>query len=186
MGFIFMVFVPCYSYYAWSKKNSLTIGGETFKRHYSVIIGFVLLVIATQFLNYMIGIIYIINIVMGLVISTLVLMIVIAANPIIEEAIKKSTIMKTEAKKYVFYWLLFICLLGTFVLVVFAGEEIFLDIDWIMNFLACEKYQNGQKVVYRYDEIIGPWFNFIQTSTLLAWIGGVFGISETFRKITNI
>ncbi len=32
-------------------------------------------------------------------------------NNVIDMAIKKSTIIKVDAKKYVFYWLLFICLL---------------------------------------------------------------------------
>lgn len=90
----------------------------------------------------MIGLIYIINIVMSLVISVLLLMIVIAGNSVVENAVKKSTILKTDAKKYVFYWLLFICLLGTFVLVVFSGEDLFLDIDWVFNFMSCTKYQH--------------------------------------------
>lgn len=64
---------------------------------------------------------YIINIVMSLVVSTLLLMISIATNAVIDSAIKKSTILKTDAKKYVFYWLLGICLLGTFVLIFFSG-----------------------------------------------------------------
>jgi hypothetical protein len=39
------------------------------------------------------------------------------------------------------------------------------------------------KKSYRFDEVVGPWFNFVQTSTVFAWIGGIFGISATFRKI---
>jgi hypothetical protein len=30
---------------------------------------------------------------------------------------------------------------------------------------------------------VGPWFNFVQTATVFGWIGGIFGISATFRKI---
>lgn len=85
---------------------------------------------------------YIINIVMSLVVSTLFLMISIASNAVVDSAIKKSTILKTDAKKYVFYWLLSICLLGTFVLIVFSGEDLFLDIDWVDSFMRCTKYQN--------------------------------------------
>lgn len=111
-------------------------------KHLLVGIGLAVVTVVIQFLNYMIGLIYIINIVMSLVISVLLLMIVIAGNSVIENAVKKSTILKTDAKKYVFYWLLFICLLGTFVLVVFSGEDLFLDIDWVFNFMSCTKYQH--------------------------------------------
>jgi phosphatidylglycerophosphatase A len=52
-----------------------------------------------------------------------------------------------------------------------------LDIDWVNNFISCTKYQDYDPKSYRYDEIIGPWFNFIQTSSLFGWIGAVFGIS---------
>lgn len=50
----------------------------------------------------------------------------------------------------------------------------------------CTRYLHYPDRTYRYDEIIGPWFNFTQTSTLFGWIGAVFGISACFRKIPNI
>jgi hypothetical protein len=71
-------------------------------------------------------------------------------------------------------------------MIVFSGEDLFLDIDWVENFMRCTKYQGYQDQSYRYDEIIGPWFNFTQTATLFGWIGAVFGISSAFRKIPNI
>lgn len=78
---------------------------------------------------------------MSLVISTLFVIVGIAGNSVMQAAIKKSTILKTDAKKYVFYWLLIICLLGTFVMIVYSGEDLFLDIDWVDNFMNCTKYQ---------------------------------------------
>lgn len=78
---------------------------------------------------------------MSLVISTLFVLVGIAGNSVMQAAIKKSTILKTDAKKYVFYWLLIICLLGTFVMIVYSGEDLFLDIDWVDNFMHCTKYQ---------------------------------------------
>lgn len=79
------------------------------------------LVGVVQVLNYFLGMMYLINIGMSLVFSALILMILVAANPIITELIKKVTVLKIDAKKYVFYWLLLICLLATFVLIVFTG-----------------------------------------------------------------
>ena len=64
---------------------------------------------------------------------------------------RKSTILKTDAKKYVFYWLLAISLLGTFAMILYSGEDLFLDIDWVDNFMHCTKYQAYMDKSYRYD-----------------------------------
>lgn len=69
-------------------------------------------------------------------------MILFSMNNVIDMAVKKSTVIKVDAKKYVFYWLLIICLLETFVLIVYSGEEAFLNIDWVQNYISCTKYQN--------------------------------------------
>ncbi len=118
-----------------------------------IVVGIIIAVVTflTQFLNYMIGTMFIINIVMSVVISVLLILIAIACNGIIEGAVRKSTILKTDAKKYVFYWLLMICLLGTFVMVLYSGEDLFLDIDWVDNFMRCTKYQEYADKSYRYD-----------------------------------
>lgn len=58
-----------------------------------------------------------------------------------------------------------------------------MDIDWVKNYLKCTEYHNYDAVNYRYDEVVGPWFNFLQTATLFAWIGAVFGISHCFSKM---
>lgn len=111
-------------------------------------------------------------------------MIVISINGLIDKAIKKSTVIKVDAKKYVFYWLLFICLLETFALIVYSGQDLFLDIDWVKNYITCTKYLNYDQTSYRYDEVIGPWFNFLQTASLFGWIGAIFGISACYRKMS--
>lgn len=137
-----MTFVPVYAYYSYRKKTNTKMQGKTPVKHLVAGVSLLLFSFVVQFLNYLIGTMYIMNIVMSLVISTLLVMIAVAGNSVIDNAVKKSTILKTDAKKYVFYWLLFICLLGTFVLVVFSGEDLFLDIDWVANFMACTKYQH--------------------------------------------
>jgi len=78
-------------------------------------------------------------------------MISIALNAVIDKAIKKSTIIQVDAKKYVFYWLLFICLIETFVLIVYSGLDAFLDIEWVQNYISCTKYQNYEDITFRYD-----------------------------------
>ena len=90
-----------------------------------------LIALGLQFLNYMMGTMYLINIAMSVVIGALLYMVAKSSHPLVDKAVKKSTVLKTDAKKYIFYWLLFICLLATFVLIVFSGEDLFLDIDWV-------------------------------------------------------
>ena len=79
------------------------------------------LVGVVQFLNYLTGTIFIINIALSLICVLLLMMIVISINSVLDQLIKKSTVIQVDAKKYVFYWLLFICLLQTFILIVFSG-----------------------------------------------------------------
>ena len=59
-----------------------------------------------------------------------------------------------------------------------------MNIDWVQNYISCTKYQNEGDINYIYDEVIGPWFNFLQTATIFGWIGAVFGISYCYRMIT--
>jgi DNA-binding XRE family transcriptional regulator len=42
-------------------------------------------------------------------------------NNYVDSAIKKSTIMSIEAKKYSFYWLLYLSIAETFALIVYSG-----------------------------------------------------------------
>lgn len=151
---ILLTFVPLYTVYCYRKKYSEANQNKQSKSM-AVKIGIVaacaLVTFGIEFLNYILGTMYLINIAMSLVISTLIFMIVVASNSLVTELIKKVTILKTDAKKYVFYWLLFICLLVTFVLIIFSGEDLFTDIDWVDNFMACTKYQSYPDKSYRYD-----------------------------------
>jgi len=64
-----------------------------------------------QFMNYFTGSLFLINIALSIVCFLLVGMVVVSLNSLIDQAIRKSTLIKVDAKKYVFYWLLFICLI---------------------------------------------------------------------------
>jgi hypothetical protein len=84
-------------------------------------IGLVVVVIVVQFVNYMVGIVYLINICTSLVITAMLLLLAIASNTVIESLIKKSTILKTKAKGTTFSWLFFICLMEALVVVILSG-----------------------------------------------------------------
>lgn len=185
IGMILMLFLPMYIYYCAKKKIGKAFMGTIPQKH--LILGTIILLLTlfVNFLNYFLGLMYIINILMSLIFVVLLFMSLVAANSLLESLLKKSTILKTDAKKYVFYWLLLICLLETFVLIVYSGQDLFLDIDWVQNYMKCTVNLDYPKKNYRFDEVVGPWFNFVQTATVFGWIGGIFGISACFRRIES-
>lgn len=111
MGMILMLFLPMYIYYCAKKKIGKAFIGTIPQKH--LILGTIILLLTlfVNFLNYFLGLMYIINILMSLIFVVLLFMCLVAANSLLENLLKKSTILKTDAKKYVFYWLLLICLL---------------------------------------------------------------------------
>lgn len=150
LGLILSVFIPFYAVYCWKKRTGGSVGPTTTTELIFFIVGFVI-VAFIQFLNYFTGSIFLISIALSVVCLLLLAMVLISMNAMIDQAVKKSTVIKVDAKKYVFYWLLFICLLETFVLIVYSGEDTFLDIDWVQNYVSCSKYQHVEDINYRYD-----------------------------------
>ena len=111
LGLILMLFLPFYIYYCSKKKIGRAFLGTIPQK--DLILGSVtlLVILLIQFFNYLLGMLYIVNIVMSCIFFILIFMCLVGANSFFEKLIKKSTILKTDAKKYIFYWLLLICLL---------------------------------------------------------------------------
>jgi hypothetical protein len=178
-----LLFVGYYTFYCIKKRaGGVFAGGSSTKELILGIVAFVVIGVI-QFITYFTGGVFLVSIALAVVCFLLVMMVVISINGLIDKAIRKSTLIKVDAKKYVFYWLLFICLLETFALIVYSGQDVFLDIDWVKNYISCTKYLEYDHASYRYDEVIGPWFNFLQTAALFGWIGAIFGISACYRKM---
>jgi hypothetical protein len=184
LGLVLVLFVCYYSFYCWKKKSGSIFLGTLSNRELFATITVFMVIALVQFINYFTGSVFLINIALSAICFLLAVMIAISVNGLVDKAIRKSTVIKVDAKKYVFYWLLLICLLETFALIVYSGQEIFLDIDWVKNYISCTKYLHYDETNYRYDEVIGPWFNFMQTAVLFGWIGAIFGISACYRKMT--
>lgn len=102
--------VPAYSFYCW-KRRTAKIQGKIPTKDKILFGGFLLFGLIIQFFNYFLGEIFLINIAMSLIFFALIYTGLTAINSGIDTAIKKSTILRIDAKKYVFYWLLLICLL---------------------------------------------------------------------------
>ena len=151
LGLVLSIFLPYYIYYCWKKKSGDIFVGKMSTKGLIVSVIMFVIIGMVQFLNYFTGTVFLLNLALSLVAIILLVMIVISINGVLDQIIKKSTIIQIDAKKYVFYWLLFICLLQTFVLIVYSGQDVFLDIDWVRNFIKCTDYHNYESVNYRYD-----------------------------------
>ena len=111
LGLMLMLFIPFYIYYCSSKKVGRAFLGTIPQKH--LILGSIIFLMALfmSFLNYFLGMMYIVNIVISVIFVILLFMCLVAGDSVLDKLLKKSTILKTDAKKYVFYWLLLICLL---------------------------------------------------------------------------
>ena len=128
LGLIMMVFLPCYGYFSWEKKlSNISLKGSKTKHIFLGVLMFVITGVI-QFMNYFTGTVYLINIVTGIIIGTLLFMIVISGESLFEKSIKQVTILKTNAKKFLFSWVLLITLLCTLILILFSAQNLFLDI----------------------------------------------------------
>lgn len=111
IGFILSMFVPYYGYYCWKKKSKgIFIGGMS-RGELITAIGLFVVIGVIQFINYLTGSVFLLNLAMSVICFLLLMMIVISTNGVLDQVLKKSTVIQVDAKKYVFYWLLFICLL---------------------------------------------------------------------------
>jgi len=94
--------------------------------------------------------------------------------------------MTIESKRYSFYWLIYLSLAELLLYIVYSTLDEFAETAWIRNFLNCDEYQQVTPGSLKYNEIVGGWYVFLQSATILAWIGGVFGISRCFRTIKSL
>jgi hypothetical protein len=111
MGLVLVLFVCYYGYYCWKKKSGNIFLGNMSTKELIVAISIFMMIALVQFVNYFTGTIFLINIALSAICFLLAVMVAISVNGLIDKAIKKSTVIKVDAKKYVFYWLLLICLL---------------------------------------------------------------------------
>ena len=111
LGFILSMFVPYYGFYCWKKKSKGMFVGGMSRGELIIAIGVFVVMGVIQFINYLTGTVFLLNLAMSVICFLLLMMIVISTNSVFDQVLKKSTVIQVDAKKYVFYWLLFICLL---------------------------------------------------------------------------
>ena len=65
------------------------------------------------------------------------------------------------------------------------GSELYVDIKWINNYFLCLKYNGIDYSQYDFDEVLGPWVTYVQSSCTFALIGVIFGIPYAVRSVAN-
>ncbi|KAL4473797.1 hypothetical protein ABPG74_022661 [Tetrahymena malaccensis] len=141
-----------------------------------------ILVLLLVLIKYLMGSDFIINILLAVMYFLIYYYSLKFMDSYIDSLIQKSTIQERSAKKYVFYWFLYLVLSETFATILYSSQDYYAPTEWIKNFIQCS-YANGTlNGDLPYDEILGPWFTFIQTSCLFALIGAVFGVAYTYRN----
>lgn len=182
-----MAFFICYAFYCFSHSPEEENTEKKFDlRGFLIKIGIAVLFVVVQLLNYVLGEQYIISMCLGMVYSGSMLMVLVFIDSYVDTGVRKSTVMVMEAKKYSFYWLLYLTIAETFAMIVYNSQDYLLNIFWIQNFEKCIDYQKMNVAYLKYDEIIGPWFTFLQTSSIFALMGAIFGISYCFRSIKSL
>lgn len=184
IGFFILYAFYCFSH---SPQHDEEASEHKFDvRGFLIKLGIGLLFLTVQLVNYLLGEQYIVSMCLGIVYAGSVFLLLAFINNYVDTGIRKSTIMVTEAKKYSFYWLLYLIIAETFAMIVFNSQEYLLNIFWVENYQNCLDYQRINIPYLKYDEIIGPWFTFLQTSSMFALMGAVFGISFCFRCVKSL
>lgn len=160
-GVILTSIIVCYTAYCFSLKNKRKEEDGFNIKSYLIKFGVASILVLIQLVNYLLGYQYLINIGLGTIYFVTIFAFLIFLNSSIDSVIKKSTIMTIDAKRYIFYWLLYLGILECFAIIVYQSQSRFLEIDWVRNYVNCMQYQGLNVGKMRYDEIIGPWFTFL-------------------------
>ena len=83
-------------------------------------------IVLIQLVNYLLGYQYLINIGLGALYFITIFAFLVFLNSSIDSVIKKSTIMTIDAKRYIFYWLLYLGILECFAIIVYQSQSRFL------------------------------------------------------------
>lgn len=63
-----------------------------------------------------------------------------------------------------------------------ADSQVFWNINWIKNYSYCVKYLEYGTAGLKYNELLGSWFNLLQTACIFAWLGSILGVGLCNRK----
>lgn len=86
-------------------------------------------------MKYIAGFDYIVNIFLGILYFIIFYFTLNFMDSYIDNLIQKSTIQERSAKKYVFYWFLYIVLSEAFAIILYSSQDYFVPTLWIKNYI---------------------------------------------------
>ena len=103
----------------------------------------------------------------------------------VDNLIKKTAFISDQAKKYVFYWFFWVILLEILMNMLYSGNDQYVSIEWIQNYISCQKSKNNLLIGVPYNELVGPWFSYLHSTCLYGLIAGIFAVAHCFRNINE-
>lgn len=148
-----VAFFICYAFYSFSHspQNEDEEPKKFDLKGFLIKVAIGILFVVVQLLNCILGEQYLISMLLGIVYGGSLLMLLAFINTYVDTIVRKSTIMITEAKKYSFYWLLYLTIAETFAMIVYNSQNYLLNIFWIQNYQNCQDYQKMNIATIHYD-----------------------------------
>lgn len=185
-GTVLLFFVVAYTYYLFFERKSSKTSTPFEIRDYLIKLTIATALLLVEMVDYVLGLQHLVSIALGFVLFLVTYLILRFLNSHFDSVIRKSTVMSIDAKRYTFYWLMYISLFELIALIIYSNLDEFAETDWIKNFLLCDQYQGLTPGSLKYDEIVGAWYVFLQTATVFGWIGAIFGIAYCFREVPSL
>ena len=64
---------------------------------------------------------------------------------------------------------------------IFVGANDYMKIEWIQNYIDCSYVTKLNTSQLPFNELVGPWYTYVQTTCVFALFGALFGVSHNFR-----
>jgi len=95
------------------------------------------LVVVLLLFKYIMGLDFLVNIVLAVLYFLIYYFTLKFMDSHVDNIILKSSIQEKSAKKYVFYWLLYVVLSFFFITMLYSSMELYPSTSWVKNYIQC-------------------------------------------------
>jgi len=95
------------------------------------------IVVVLLLLKYIMGLDFLVNIVLAVLYFLIYYFTLKFMDSHVDNIILKSSIQERSAKKYVFYWLLYVVLSFFFITMLYSSMELYPSTSWVKNYIQC-------------------------------------------------
>jgi hypothetical protein len=124
-GTLLLFFFIAYAYFLFSERKGSKTSVPVSLRSYLIKFAIALMILMVELVDYSLGQQYLVNIALGLVYFVAIYGVLRFLNTHIDSVVRKSTIMTIEAKRYSFYWLLYLSLAELLFFIVYSNLDQF-------------------------------------------------------------